>query len=98
MKCICKIIGDGKSIATAFRPAIGDVVDPKTGNVAFVCPNGWSDNGDGTASVELVFAAADVIARNSADYAATYAKESAKVDAVALVSGNTDILSMAPSL
>lgn len=32
---ICKIIGDGLTIATAFRPALHDVIDPRTGFRAF---------------------------------------------------------------
>lgn len=33
---VCKIIGDGQSIATAYRPAINDIVDPATGLKAFI--------------------------------------------------------------
>lgn len=32
---VCKIIGDGQSPETAFRPAIQDVIDPKTHLKAF---------------------------------------------------------------
>lgn len=33
--CVCKVIGDGLSPETAFRPAIDDVIDPVTGFRAF---------------------------------------------------------------
>ena len=33
---VCKIIGDGLSPDSAFRPAISDIIDPKTGTLAFV--------------------------------------------------------------
>lgn len=32
---VCKVIGDGLEPETAFRPAIADIVDPKTGQPAF---------------------------------------------------------------
>lgn len=32
---ICPVIGDGQSIATHYRPALLDVVDPQTGRPAF---------------------------------------------------------------
>lgn len=93
---VCKLIGDGKSTATAIRPALGDVIDPATGKPAFIYPRGWKDNGDGTATVPEMLAAADYVARAAAEaaYKAAYASESEKIDADALVAGNADILSV----
>ena len=32
---ICKVIGDGQTLATARRPAVADIIDPSTAKAAF---------------------------------------------------------------
>ncbi|MCC6530922.1 MAG: hypothetical protein IT531_00095 [Burkholderiales bacterium] len=45
---ICKIIGDGQEPETAYRPAIHDIIDPRSGLRAFAYVTAIASNPDGT--------------------------------------------------
>lgn len=66
---VCKIIGDGLTPETAYRPAVADILDPQTGMRAFNVAQVMASNPDGTpkrpwALVVIAGPRMDLIANN----------------------------------